>query len=79
MVRRRQELNFYGYCMEKVYEGGSNVIVKYGSGRRPQGLSRVGIVYISENILELCAPFLAASLGGSKTGMESSAAKNTPF
>ena len=55
------------------------MISKYGPGRRLQGLSEVGIVCVLENILELCAPFLAVSLGGSKTGMESSAAKDTPF
>ena len=65
--------------MEEAYEGGLNMISKYGPGRRLQGLSEVGIVCVSKNILELYAPFLAASLGGSKTGMESSAAKDTPF
>ena len=70
-------VELYDRCMEEAYEGGLSVISKYGPGRRLQGLSGVGIVCVSENILELCAPFLAASLGGSKTGMESSAAKNT--
>ena len=65
--------------MEEAYEGGLDVIVKYVPGRRPQGLSGVEIVCISENILELYAPFLAAFLGGLKTEMESSAAKNVPF
>ena len=64
--------------MEEVYERGLDVIVKYGPGRKPQGLSGVGIVCISENILELYASFLAVSLGGSKTGMKSSTAKNVP-
>ena len=65
--------------MEEAYEGGINVISKYGLGRWLQGLSGVGIICISENILELYAPFLATSLGGSKTGMVSSAGKDTPF
>ena len=64
--------------MEEAYKGGLNVISKYGLGRRLQGLSGVGIVFVSENMLELYAPFLAASLGGSKTRMESSTAKDTP-
>ena len=64
--------------MEEAYEGGLSVVSKYGPSRRLQGLRGVGIVCVSENILELCTPFLAASLGCSKTGMESSAAKNTP-
>ena len=64
--------------MEEAYKGGLKVISKYGPGRRLQGLSRVGIFCVSENILGLYAPFLAASLGGAKTGMESSAAKDTP-
>ena len=64
--------------MEEAYEGGLNVISMYGLGRRLQGLSRVRIVCVWENILEIYAPFLAASLGGSKTGMESFAAKDTP-
>ena len=76
MVRRHRESDFYDSCMEEAYEGGLNVIIKYGPGRRPQGLSGVGIVCILENILDLYTPFLAASLGGSKTGMESSATKN---
>ena len=64
--------------MEDAYEGGLNMIVKYGPGRRPQGLSEVRIVCISENILELYVPFLVASLGGSKTGIKSSSSKNVP-
>ena len=78
LVRRRRESNFYDCCMEEAYEGGLDVIVKDVSGRRSQGLSEVGIVCILESILELYAPFLAAFLGGSKTGMESSTAKNVP-
>ena len=54
------------------------MIVKHGPRRSLQGLSGVGIVCVGRNILELCALFLAASLGGAKTQMESSAAKNTP-
>ena len=64
--------------MEEAYEGGLNMISKYGLGRRLQGMSRVRIVCIWENILQLYAQFLAASLGGSKTGMESSVAKDNP-
>ena len=50
--------------MEEAYEGGLNVISKYGPDRRLQGLSGVEIVCILENILELYAPFLVTSLGG---------------
>ena len=64
--------------MEEAYEGGLDVIVKYRPGQRLQGLSEVRIVCISEDILELYYPFLAASLGGSKNGMESSIVKNVP-
>ena len=64
--------------MEEAYEGGLNVISKYGPGRRLQGLSGVRIVCVWENILGLYAPFLVVSLGGSKTGMESFTAKDTP-
>ena len=78
LVRRCRESDFYGCFMEEAYEGGLNVIVMYGLGRRPQGLSGVKIVFISENILELYVSFLVAFLGGSKTGMESSASKNVP-
>ena len=69
----------YDCCREEAYEGGLSVVSKYGLGRRLQGLSGVGIVCISENLIELCTPFSAAALGGSKTGMKSSATKNTPF
>ena len=79
LVRRRRESDFYDCYMEEAYEGGLDVIFKYVPGRRPQGLSGVGSVCISENILELYAPFLAAFLGGSKTGMEFSATKNVPL
>ena len=34
------------YSLEEAYEGGLDVIFNYGSGRRPQGLSQVGIVCI---------------------------------
>ena len=71
-------VGLYDCCMEEAYEGSLSVISKYGLGRRLQGLSGVGIVCVSENILELCSPFMATSLGGSKIGMESSVAKNTP-
>ena len=64
--------------MEEVCEGGLSVVSKYESGQRLQGLSGVGIVCVWETIIELCTPFLATSLGDSKTGMESSTAKNTP-
>ena len=65
-------------CMDEAYKGGLNVITKYGPGQSLQGLSGVGIACVGRNILELHAPFLAAPLGGLKTGMKSSAAKNTP-
>ena len=78
LVRRCRESDFYGCYMEEAYEGGLNVIIKYGPGRRPQGLSEVEIVCISKNIIELYASFLAASFGGLKTGMESSASKKVP-
>ena len=83
MVRRRQALSAFSDCfMEEAYEGGS-VIVNCESGRRLQGLSWVEIVCISENIFKshlspYMPPCLIVSLGGSKTGMESSAAKNLP-
>ena len=69
--------------MEEAYEGGLDVIFNYGSGRRRQGLSWVEIVCISENIFKphlspYMLPCLVVSLGGSKTEMESSAAKNLP-
>ena len=84
MVRRRRALlvlDFFDCFMEEAYEGGLDVIFNYGSGRRPQGLSWVKIVFISEKIFEphlssYMPPCLVMSLGGSKTGMESSAAKN---
>ena len=79
LVRRCWKSVFYECCIEEAYEGGLNVISKYGAGRRLQGLNGVGIDCVSEYILELYAPFLAASLGGSKIGMESSTAKDTPF
>ena len=83
---RRWELlvSLFSNCfMEEAYEGGLNVIFNYGSGRRSQGLSWVGIVCILENIFyphlsPYMPPFLVASLGGLKTGIESSAAKNPP-
>ena len=77
LVRRCREAHFYDCYMEEAYEGVLSMISKYGPGRRLQGLSGVGIVCVFENILELYAPFLAASLGGSKTRMESSTAKDT--
>ena len=42
--------------MEEAYEGGLNMISKYRPGRRLQGLSGVGIDYVSGYILELYAP-----------------------
>ena len=78
LVRRFRESNFYDCCMEEAYEGGLNVIFKYGPGGRLQELRGVEIVCVWVNILKLYALFLAASLGGLKIGMESSATKNTP-
>ena len=55
MVGRRWALlvSFFSDCfMEEAYEGGLDVFFNYGSGRRPQGLSWVGIVFISKNIFE---------------------------
>ena len=40
------------------------MVSKYESGRRLQGLSEVGIVCVSETIIELCALVLGESLGG---------------
>ena len=77
-------VSFFSDCfMEGAYEGGLDVIFDYGSSRRSQGLSWVGIFCISENIFKphlspFMPPYLVTSLGGSKTGMESSAAKNLP-
>ena len=86
MVGRRWALlvSFFSNClMEEAYEGGLDVIFNYGSDRRPQGLSWVGIVCILENIFDphlspYMPPYLVASLGGLKTGIDSSAAKNLP-
>ena len=86
MARRSQTLPvlyFSDGFMEEAYEGGLDVIFNYGSGRRPQGLGWEVLIYILENIFELCIfPYVplwvVVPLGGSKTGMESSAAKNTP-
>ena len=77
MVGRRWALlmSFFSNCfMEEAYEGGLYVIFNYGLGRRPQGLSWVGIVCISENIFEphlspYTPPCLVVSLSGSKTGI----------
>ena len=86
MVKRRRALSvsdFFDCFMEEAYEGGLDVIFNYGSSRRLQGLSWVGIVCISENIFQLhlspyMPPCLVVSMGGSKTIMESSAAKKPP-
>ena len=87
MARRRRTLPvlyFSDGFMEEAYEGGLDVIFNYGSSQRPQGLGWEVLIYISENIFELyISPYVplcvVVPLGGSKTGMESSAAKNTPF
>ena len=79
LVRRCRESDFCDCCMDEAYEGGLNVISKHGLGRSFQGMSEVGIVCFWRNIHELHAPFLAMPLGGSKAGMESSAANNTPY
>ena len=45
MVKRHRALSesdFSDCCMVEAYEGGLDVIIKYGSSRRPQGLSLVG-------------------------------------
>ena len=86
MVRRRRTspmLYFSNGFMEEVCEGVLDVIFNYGPGRRPQGLGWDVLIYILENIFEfyisLYVPLcVAMPLGGSKTGMESSIAKNTP-
>ena len=78
MVRRYRESDFYDCFMDEAYEGGLNVIAKYGPGRSLQGLNRVLIVCVWMNIPKLHALFLAAPLGGLKTRIESSIAKNTP-
>ena len=69
--------------MEEASKGGLDVIFNYGLGRRPPGLSWGALICILEKIFEphlypympLC---LVVSLGGSKTRMESSTAKNFP-
>ena len=76
-------LYFSDGLMEEGYEWGLDVIFNYGSGRRPQGLGWEVLIYILENIFELCiSPYVplcvVVPLGGSKTGMESSATKNNP-
>ena len=86
MARRRRTLPvlyFSDGFMEEAYKGGLDVIFNYGSGRRSQGLGWEVLIYILENIFELyISPYVllyvVTPLGGSKTGMESSAAKNTP-
>ena len=86
MVRRRGALlvsDFSDCFMEEAYEGGLDVIFNNGSGRRAQGLSWGAQIFILENIFEPHLPpymplCLVVSFGGSKTGMESSAAKNPP-
>ena len=86
MARRCQTLPvlyFSDGFMEEAYEGGLDVIFNYGSGQRPQGLGWEVLIYILENIFELCIfPYvplcIVVPLGGSKNGMESSASKNTP-
>ena len=55
-------VRLYDCCMEEAYVGGLSVVSKYELGRRLQGLSGVGIVFVSETIIELCTPFLVASL-----------------
>ena len=85
MARRCQTfpvLYFSNGFMEEAYEGGLDVIFNYVSGRRPQGLGWEVLIYILENIFELCIfPYVplrvVMPLGGSKTGMESSTSKNT--
>ena len=86
MARRSRALPvlyFSDGFMEEAYEGGLDVIFNYGSGRRLEGLGWEVMIYILENIFELCIfPYVPlcvfVPLGGSKTGMEFSAAKNTP-
>ena len=66
MVRHRRALSatdFSDCFMEETYEGGSDVIVNCESGQRPQRLSWVGIVYISENIFEShLSPYMPPAL-----------------
>ena len=69
LVKRCWESDVCDCCMDEAYEGGLNVIAKYGPGRSLQGLSRVRIICVWRNIPELHAPFLAAPLGDSKTGI----------
>ena len=68
---------------EEAYEVALDVIFNYGSGQRPQGLGWEVLIYILENIFELYISLyvplcVVVPLGGSKTGMESFAARNTP-
>ena len=56
MARRRRTLSmlyFFDGFMEEAYEGGLDVILNYGSGRRPQGLGWGVLIYNLENIFEL--------------------------
>ena len=72
MVRHRQTLSvlYFSDCfMEEASEGGLDVIFNYGSGQRPQGLSRGTLIFISENIFEPhLSPYMpvcsVVSLGG---------------
>ena len=43
-------LYFFDGFMEEAYEGGLDMIFKYGLGRRPQGLDWEVLIYILENI-----------------------------
>ena len=82
MVRRRRTLPvlyFSDGFMGKTYDEGFNVIFNYGSGQRSQGLCWGALICILESILKPYVPPCAVvPLGSSKTGMESSVAKNTP-
>ena len=85
VIRRRTSpvLYFSNGFMEEVCEGGLDVIFNYGPCRRPQGLGWDVLIYILENIFEFyISPYVplcvALPLGGSKVGMESFEAKNTP-
>ena len=63
----------------KAYDEAFDVIFNYGPGQRSQGQCRGALICILESLLKhYVPPCTVMLLGGSKTEMESSAAKNNP-
>ena len=61
--RALSESNFFDCCTEAACEGGLDVIVKYGTGRRPQGLSwvRTRLFVFRRIFLSLTYPLICPS------------------